>query len=700
MMASEQKKRIGCLGTGRLYQAVVSYLEQVDGGTGDRTGASPVPTASVRAPAVLRIESIEDLPKHALECSMILYCDDQWDFQTQQQINEQCLRLGLPWLRNYCEFGTAIIGPCVDPVEAGCVTCVELRRRAALRDVTDFDLCRRQNENDKRTREQPWLTDSHLELLSQLVVEEVSAYLNMSDKLRTRRATLYVDLDTLHCQRHRFLPEPECPVCGSMVPDTPAGARIELQARPKLSPSSYRIRSLKAHAKELFETYVDVKIGLIPVLVKDPNTSIAMTNAWIGISDGGEGHAQLSGTGRTLSYEQSQLAAIAETLERYGGQRPKTRRTTVIASYRELGEQALDPTTLGLHTAEQYALPGFRYVPYHQDLVCPWVWSYSFQRQAPILVPKHIGYYGWLRLGAAKPADGEKPSPEQTAFVYEISNGCALGSCLEEAIFHGILEVAERDAFLMTWYAQLSVPRLDPRSATDPELALMLENIEAASGYTIYVYNTTLDHGVPCCWVMAVDEQERDGMPKALCAAGSHPNPELAVLNALQELEMMVKRLFNDFQLAREAALEMLFDPMAVKEMEHHSLLYYLPEAFERLSFLYDSPQVPQTFESAFSDFYNHEPCMDLRDDLTALIDHYARRGIDIVVVDQTAPEHAAQGFHCVKVIMPGMLPMTFGHQHRRNRGFQRLYHLPAELGYRDGPLTDADINPHPHPFP
>jgi ribosomal protein S12 methylthiotransferase accessory factor len=162
----------------------------------------------------------------------------------------------------------------------------------------------------------------------------------------------------------------------------------------------------------------------------------------------------------------------------------------------------------------------------------------------------------------------------------------------------------------------------------------------------------------------------------------------------------MVKRPFDDFQTSREKALEMLIDPLSVTEMEHHSLLYYLPEAFERLSFLYDSPGIPQTFQEAFSDFYNHKPTLDLRDDLTALIDHYLARGIDIVVVDQTAPEHAAQDFHCVKVIMPGMLPMTFGHQHRRHTGFQRLYHLPAQLGYRDGPLTDADINPHPHPFP
>src|SRR5207302_2879431 len=127
------------------------------------------------------------------------------------------------------------------------------------------------------------------------------------------------------------------------------------------------------------------------------------------------------------------------------------------------------------------------------DLVCKWVWGYSFERQRPILVPEQSAYYGLHRFSEAGAG---------SSFVYEISNGCALGNCLEEAIFYGILEVAERDAFLMTWYAQLSLPRLDPRSATDPLVGLLIENLEYKTGYSIHVYNSTLDHGVPCCWVM------------------------------------------------------------------------------------------------------------------------------------------------------------------------------------------------------
>jgi ribosomal protein S12 methylthiotransferase accessory factor len=674
------KTYLGCLGSGRLYQAVRRALAQ------------EYSLLDLRLEDLVGLASVETPPTSV---SLMVYCDDHWHWQTQQQINQRCLSLGIPWLRAYCEFGVGIIGPCVDPSEPGCAACAETRRRAAMPDATEYALLSQHSEEplgkEQRTLTQPWLLSSHLEILAQLVVAEVSAFLKRPNTLQTRHALLRLELDTLHFSRHRFLPEPECPTCGSLPNDTPLAATITLQARPKLSPSIYRVRSLAEHASALWETYTDVQTGLIPAMLKDGETSVAMVTAWISISDGKTPQRQMSGTGRGLNYHQSELAAIAEALERYGGQRPKGKRTMIKASYRQLGESALDPTTVGLHSPEQYKLPGFRYVPYHPDLLCSWVWGYSFQRKQPILVPENLAYYGLNHVSAEH---------AKSLFVYEISNGCALGNCLEEAILYGILEVAERDAFLMTWYAQLSLPRLDPHSATDPLVFLLLEHLEHASGYTISLFNSTLDHGVPCCWVMAVDEQDRVLMPKILCTAGSHPDPEQAVLSALLELDPMVKRAPTAFETGRGRALEMLANPFAVTEMEDHAFLYYLPEAFERLSFLSHAHQPQQTFRQAFGDFYSRPPRRDLRDDLSRLIDHYLERGIDIVVVDQTGPEHAAQDFHCVKVLMPGMLPMTFGYQYRRTKGFRRLSHLPAQLGYRNRPLTEAEINPHPHPFP
>lgn len=667
-MTNNQQRRIGYIGSGRLSQAVLPYLKQ---------------TYHVFS------LSREDLVQQVPMCSLILYCDDAWHFQTQQEINHHCLSMGIPWLRAYTEFGVGMIGPCVFPTESGCMVCAETRRLAARKDALDFMTMRHMLSEAKRSPGQPWLTSSSLEILAQLVVQEVASCLQKPEEAKTRHALLCLELETLHCRRHHFLPEPECPACAHLPLDTPDAATITLQSCPKTEPYTYRVRQLSALANQLFEQYTDVQTGLIHTLVKNGGSSIATVVAEAGISYG-EKQEQVEGSGRTLSYEQSRLVAIAEALERYGGQRPKGKRTTIQASYRQLGEQALDPTTLGLHTAEQYALPDYDYVPYHHDLICNWVWGYSFKQQHSILVPEQYAYYGLSDLSE---------NSNNSYFVHETSNGCALGTCLEEAIFHGILEVAERDAFLMTWYAQLSLPRLDLRSATNPLVGLLIEHLEYTTGYTIHVFNSTLDHGIPCCWLMAVDEQDLDGKPKVFCHAGSHPHPEHAVISALFELDAMLKWPHDWSYKEQEHAWEMLDNPLAVQTMEDHAGLYLLPEAFERLSFLYHSQQ-QQTFQEAFGDFYHRPPCLDLRDDLSRLIDHYLGLGIDIIVVDQTTPEHAVQDFRCVKVIMPGMLPMTFGYEHRRISGFKRLSQLPYQLGYSTRPLTDAEINPHPHPFP
>ncbi len=127
-------------------------------------------------------------------------------------------------------------------------------------------------------------------------------------------------------------------------------------------------------------------------------------------------------------------------------------------------------------------------------------------------------------------------------------------------------------------------------------------------------------------------------------------------------------------------------------------MVYFHDAAFDRFDFLLSGSE-PGGFDD-LADTWHWPELTDLRDDLRELMARYLDRGLDIIVVDQTAPEHRTGGLSCVKVIVPGALPMTFGHENRRIHGLPRLYTVPAELGFRDRILTPADINPHPHPFP
>lgn len=102
-----------------------------------------------------------------------------------------------------------------------------------------------------------------------------------------------------------------------------------------------------------------------------------------------------------------------------------------------------------------------------------------------------------------------------------------------------------------------------------------------------------------------------------------------------------------------------LHDPFLVRQMEDHSMLYGLKEAEERLNFLLANDRPVQSFKEAFKPKEKHA---DLTDELNMLIKTFSNLNLEVIVVNQSTPETLRNGLHCVKVLIPGMLPMTFGH--------------------------------------
>ena len=609
---------------------------------------------------------------------LVVVATDSWAVDGYLDVRKTCREQGVPWLPVRAELGRVVIGPIEVAGQAGCVECAQARRRRARRHPEGFDAVHTRHMEAITRRPSELLTVLAADLVAGLVADEAARLARDRKAARTNRAMLYVDLKTLQVSTHRFLPDPLCPECGDLPADDAASAWIHLRSRPKPKPDTYRVRAVADELETLKQTYVDAECGLIRTIRCDSVAGRAVAVAPMGLRDG---HVE-NGYGRTRSYRASEMTALLEALERYGGVRPGGKRTTVRAGYQEVRDHAIDPRSLGPHSMESYRSPGFRYRPFDENMPCNWVWGYSFGRAAPILVPEAYAYYNTHTKGS---------------FAYEISNGCALGSCLEEAILYGILEVAERDAFLMTWYARMPVPRVDPGSARDRAIPALVDTIEAETGYQVLIFDTTLEQGIPCFWVMAVNPSESDGAPKVVCAAGSHLDPERAVENALSELGPILSTLILTFPDESERARAMVADPALVKAMADHSVVNGHADAFHRFDFLSDSPQVRSFADISQPGAYRNA---DLRDDLQAVIDRYLGTGLDVIVVDQTTPEHRAGGFSCAKVIIPGTLPMTFGHHHRRVTGLPRLYEIPRMLGYHPDRLDPRNINPHPHPFP
>ncbi|MFC0437058.1 TOMM precursor leader peptide-binding protein [Kutzneria buriramensis] len=628
---------------------------------------------------------IVDDPADGLDrCRALVLASDAWDTRAHTDAQAACAAAGVPWLPVFTRLGHAVIGPVTRPRVAGCATCADLRgARARLRGA-EVDAVWERNADAFVSRPSSWLTALGSHAVAALAVEEVRRLVDGSAPPRTDRAVLHLHLDDITVTTHRLLPDPLCPACGSLPDDTAERAEITLWPRPKPAPDTYRVRSVAAERDELIGTYVDAETGLIRTVDVGDEAGVAVAVAGMGLRGGGNG-VEWS-WGRSDSYRTSELTAVLESLERWGGMQPGGKRTTVRARFPDVRAEAVDPRSLGLYPPERYG-PSFPFVRFDDDLELDWVWGYSFARRRPVLVPESCAYYGLHRT-----------KPREPKIAFETSNGCALGGCLEEAILHGILEVAERDAFLMTWYARMGVPRIDLDSARDRRIPLLRQRIEDETGWRILAFDTTVEQRIPCVWLLAVNAPGSGDEAKTVSTGGAHLEPEHALRNALFELGPVMSGLNRTYLDNADRARRMAEDSSLVHRMTDHSLLYASPAVFDRFDFLMASTGRRTVAEMAGA----RPPArnVDLTSDLIDMVGRYLDTGLDVVVVDQTTPEHRIGGFSCVKVIIPGTLPMTFGHEFRRVHGLPRLHRVPHALGYRDAPLPPEKVNPYPHPFP
>ncbi|MEC3606437.1 TOMM precursor leader peptide-binding protein [Bacillus glycinifermentans] len=605
------------------------------------------------------------------ETGLVLIVHDAWRPSLYREAEEILRPAGIPWLRGFISFGEGVIGPLVSPGGPGCSACADMRRFIAGPDSNEMRVLEQIITDFRRN---PWASRAGCRHIARLICTEIKTFMEQGPGSLEQKVRL-INLLTLESTSHFYMPEPLCEVCGNCPDDTAENARISLQPSPKPDPDSYRSRPAEDIKDALRAGFLDSRTGIFNGKMYDAILPFADTIVNMPLWIGNEGVG-----GRTHSYEESELTAVLEGLERYSGIKPRGKRTMTFDCYRNVKDQALDPRKTGLHDEGQYEQPDFPFRPFDQDRPLHWVWGYSFSEKRPILVPESLAYYSLGR---------------EDSFVYETSNGCSMGGTLEEAIFHAILEVVERDSFLLTWYARLPLREIDLRSCEHAELRIMTERVRAVAGYDLHVYNSTMEHGIPSIWAVAKN-RKRDGL-NLLCTAGAHPNPVKAVKSALHELAGMMLKYDSRLEAERGKYEEMLQDPFLVQNMEEHSMLYGLPEAEERLRFLLDQHQKPQTFQEAFKQVAKNR---DIKEDLEEFLDIFRRLNLEVIVVDQTSPITKRNGLYCVKVLIPGMLPMTFGHRLIRLAGLERVFTVPVKLGFKKEALTPGELNPHPHPFP
>ncbi|MGW6743141.1 TOMM precursor leader peptide-binding protein [Streptomyces sp. NPDC055025] len=496
-----------------------------------------------------------------------------------------------------------------------------------------------------------------------------------------------LDLTTLEVRTYPLLADPLCPHRGPRGTDSrDEAARLGLVSRPKPSPDVYRLRRASAYP--------------MPVTaLANPVSGVLGSGTWINVTSpttapvagsvfmrGYAGLTDVTWSGQANGFDASRDLAFLEGLERYAGTHRRTGTTLLTAAYSDLGgdgRPALDPAECGSYPPETYRDdPMVR--PFDPDRPIPWVWGYSLRDERPLLVPARLVHYS-----AGLASDN---------FVFECSNGCAIGSCLEEAVLGGLLELIERDAFLVAWYGGTPLTEIDLDSVGDPTVRTMIDRA-ALQGYDVHAFDNRIDLAVPVVTGLAV---RRDGGPGTFSfGAGASLDPAAALEGALSEVLTYIPHLPRQVEERRSELDAMAEDFGKVLHLKDHAQLYGLPRMAEHVRG-YREPSAVRPMADVYRTWEERDRPRtgDLRDDVIHCRDELVRAGHDVIVVDQTTPEQHRIGLRTVATIVPGLLPIDFGWSRQRAPRMPRLRTAAWRGGLRSGELTEAEIRMVPHPFP
>ncbi len=213
--------------------------------------------------------------------------------------------------------------------------------------------------------------------------------------------------------------------------------------------------------------------------------------------------------GKGTTPEEAQVSAIMEAVERCSAE--VGARELLVESYARLQqhEQVIDPCDL--------ILP--EYLRDVEDLRIPWVEGYDLLQDESIYVPANAVFHPL------------PPRYDQNRLFRTNTNGLAGGNELEEAIFHGLAEVIERDAWSLVETSRDTGPTVH---VADGDIRSLTDKFRSVS-VSVLIRDITSDIGVPTFAAVSDDEQVKD--PALLTIGmGTHTDASVAIKRALTEV--------------------------------------------------------------------------------------------------------------------------------------------------------------------
>lgn len=242
------------------------------------------------------------------------------------------------------------------------------------------------------------------------------------------------------------------------------------------------------------------------------------------------------------------------------------------------------------------------------------------------------------------------------------SNGMAAHTTFDEAVRRGILEIFERDAIMVHWLCRISpnkifIDRFYLSSFDDANHSIKLLGLELS------LLDLTIDT-TPV--VMSVAHGVYDGIQIFICGASSNESYLDAIEGSLEELMFAVGARFSNFDELKKRIEET--DLYSIHSPLDHEALYMRPDMSSSLNFLIQGNKIVNLKEI--------EKSSNLQD----VVKDFNK---DIYYLDVTHQDvHDLNlGISVVKVVIPGLIPITFGYG-QEPLAMSRIFDVSKKMGF------------------
>jgi putative methanogenesis marker protein 1 len=331
--------------------------------------------------------------------------------------------------------------------------------------------------------------------------------------------------------------------------------------------------------------------------------------------------------GKGATIEESRISAIMEGIERYCAE-VHDRRVERGYYHDMFGKgRIVDPRDL--------ILPGDA----DPDQIIPWFEGFDIVNDVPVFVPAQAVFH---------------PLPAHYRSLFRTStNGLASGNTMEEAIFHALAEVIERDAWSLVEASRntgQNVVHIEDPLINDMQKKFADAQVE------VTLRDITSDIGIPTMAAVADDVLLKDPILLTM-GMGTHTSARVAVMRALTEVAQ--SRLTQIHGAREDTTIAQMRKKMGYDRAKRMNAYWFK-----------DNGTVDYgTLRSCDSD--------DFLKDIRIMTDALKRRGLDRVIVFDLSRDEI--GIPVVRVVVPGLESYAMDRErkgervkHAQDHGFSR----------------------------